>query len=395
MARSGGVPGPGRGGTGHEWRGALHGPGALRPRGKASPPLRARETASFFYEFELLQDVEVPTAGVELVSDKGIIVHGKSTLEYGSEVPENVRRGRRLRVRQDIALELASGEYTFNLGLGALSRHDYDRRAHTAHGELDARLARLCLLPGAGTLAVALRRAGAPVQLIHHGVANLRGSCRMFVAGSPRRRRSAPNPVRRRPSRRGPAATMTDLLACWCGNASLVPFGPGYARCPVCETLVSVEMPASDIAHVVDEDRDFYGREYWFSYQQDHLRHPTIVDRARSDLPERCLYWLQVLLEVPAAARAGAGAGKRTRRIRRDAPLGRLRRDRARDQPVGGRLRARDLRRPRAARAYRRPVDCARLTRRDRPHGRPRASPRPRRAPCGIAFDCSSPTASW
>ncbi len=83
--------------------------------------------------------------------------------------------------------------------------------------------------------------------------------------------------------------------------------------------------------------------------------------------------------EVSEAARAGAGAGKRTRRIRRDAPLGRLRGDRARDQPVGGRLRARDLRRPHAARAHRGPVDCARLTRRDRPHGRPRASPRSRR----------------
>ena len=90
---------------------------------------------------------------------------------------------------------------------------------------------------------------------------------------------------------------MTEPIACWCGNADLVTFCPGYARCPVCETLVSVEMPAVDIAHVVDEDRDFYGREYWFSYQQKYLGHPTIVDRARSDLPERCLYWLQALLK--------------------------------------------------------------------------------------------------
>ena len=90
---------------------------------------------------------------------------------------------------------------------------------------------------------------------------------------------------------------MTEPVACWCGNADLVPFWPGYARCPECETLVSAEMPAADIAHVVDEDRDFYGREYWFSYQQKHLGHPTILDRARSDLPERCLYWLQSLLK--------------------------------------------------------------------------------------------------
>ena len=88
-----------------------------------------------------------------------------------------------------------------------------------------------------------------------------------------------------------------ELTACWCGNTALRPFSPGYARCPVCETLVSAEMPSVDIAHVLDEERDFYGRDYWFSYQQEHLGHPTIVDRARSDLPERCLYWLQALLK--------------------------------------------------------------------------------------------------
>ena len=150
------------------------------------------ETASFFYEFELLADVEVPTAGVELVSDKGIIVHGKSTIEHGSRVPRNVVRGRRLRVRQDIALELAIGEYTFNLGLGGLSGRDYDRCARFSHGELDASLARLCLLPLAETLAVALRPPGAPAQLLHHGVANLPGSCRISVAGPPAPRDAEP-----------------------------------------------------------------------------------------------------------------------------------------------------------------------------------------------------------
>ncbi len=41
MARSRGVPGPVPRGPGHEWRGALHGAGALRPRGTARPRLRA------------------------------------------------------------------------------------------------------------------------------------------------------------------------------------------------------------------------------------------------------------------------------------------------------------------------------------------------------------------
>ncbi len=104
---------------------------------------------------------------------------------------------------------------------------------------------------------------------------------------------------------------MTDCLACWCGNADLVPFCPGYARCPACETLVSTEMPAPDISRVTDEERDFYGREYWFSYQAKRLGHPTIPNRARLDLPERCLYWLRATLKykLPPARALELGSG--------------------------------------------------------------------------------------
>ena len=99
--------------------------------------------------------------------------------------------------------------------------------------------------------------------------------------------------------------------ACWCGETWLTEFCAGYARCPTCETLVSLEMPGPDIAHVADDERDFYGRRYWFAYQEQHLGHPTIVARARDDLPERCLYWLRTLLKYrrPPATTLELGAG--------------------------------------------------------------------------------------
>jgi SAM-dependent methyltransferase len=99
--------------------------------------------------------------------------------------------------------------------------------------------------------------------------------------------------------------------SCWCGNADLLAFCAGYRRCPACETLVSDDMPGPEISHVVDEERDFYGREYWFSYQEKHLGHPTIQARARLDLPERCLYWLQALLKykLPPARVLELGSG--------------------------------------------------------------------------------------
>ncbi len=92
---------------------------------------------------------------------------------------------------------------------------------------------------------------------------------------------------------------MTKIMAnpsCWCGNEDLVAFCPEYLRCPACETLVSVRMPGPEIAHVTDEEADLYGREYWFAHQEKQFGNPNIVERARRDLPERCLYWLRTLL---------------------------------------------------------------------------------------------------
>ncbi len=139
------------------------------------------QTASFFFEIEMLADVEVPTGGVEFVNEKGTIVHGKGTLEHGVDVPRRVLRGNRLRFRQDIALEVAVGEYTFNVGVGTLSQHDYDERSRYSHAELDARLIRRCLLPTVGSFAVVFRSVAAPVQLLHHGAANLPGGCEVSV----------------------------------------------------------------------------------------------------------------------------------------------------------------------------------------------------------------------
>ena len=153
--------------------------------GQPSSVFQQGETASFFYEFELLHDIEVLVGGVELQNDKGIIVHGKSTLEYGSEVPTGILRGSRLRFRQDISLEVAPGEYTFNVGFGSMSLADYRNRGNMSHADLNAILARLCLLPKVGMFAVHFRLKGTPVQLLHHGVANLPGECRVMVEPPP------------------------------------------------------------------------------------------------------------------------------------------------------------------------------------------------------------------
>jgi 2-polyprenyl-3-methyl-5-hydroxy-6-metoxy-1,4-benzoquinol methylase/predicted nucleic acid-binding Zn-ribbon protein len=91
---------------------------------------------------------------------------------------------------------------------------------------------------------------------------------------------------------------------CWCGNRELTPFNSEYDLCPACGTLVAqVGLPAGQF-EVVDDETDFYGKQYWLTHQQSDLGIPDIHARARDDLTERNLHWLRTLLKyrVPPAS---------------------------------------------------------------------------------------------
>ncbi|MEI6297092.1 MAG: ABC transporter ATP-binding protein [bacterium] len=147
--------------------------------GQACAVFEQGQWANFFYEFELLKDIEVPLGGVVIQSDRGVLVHGKGTLEHDTDVPTALPSGSRLRFHQEVGLELATGEYTFEVGLATICREDYERRQVYSYSELSPKWVRICHLANVGQFAVALRKSGQPVQLLHHGVANLPGSCRV------------------------------------------------------------------------------------------------------------------------------------------------------------------------------------------------------------------------
>ena len=98
---------------------------------------------------------------------------------------------------------------------------------------------------------------------------------------------------------------------CWCGNLDLIPFGRDFLKCRACETLVSVHIPGPGISRVTDDERDFYGRRYWFSHVEGKHGQPNILARSTRDLPERCLYWLRTALKykLPPARVLEIGSG--------------------------------------------------------------------------------------
>jgi len=152
------------------------------PNGEACLVFQQGEPVSFFFEFLVEEeDIEVPIGGVEIINEKGIIVHGKNSLLYGSLVPSYVPKGGRVRFRQDITLDVAAGEYTFNIGFSTISRRDYSERSKLPHPELDAKIKVLSILPKAGKFAVVYRLKSEPVQMLHFGIANLPGECQVMV----------------------------------------------------------------------------------------------------------------------------------------------------------------------------------------------------------------------
>jgi hypothetical protein len=54
-------------------------------------------------------------------------------------------------------------------------------------------------------------------------------------------------------------------------------------------------MPTVQDVLVKDDERDFYGKHY-FERLSKEFGQPSLQERSRSDLAERCLYWLRELL---------------------------------------------------------------------------------------------------
>jgi SAM-dependent methyltransferase len=87
------------------------------------------------------------------------------------------------------------------------------------------------------------------------------------------------------------------VTTCWCGGALGPAINRHYRRCLACGGVVLGEQPEPRHFDVADDARDFYGRAYWTEYA-DARGFPAIAERARSDLSERCVFWLERLIEV-------------------------------------------------------------------------------------------------
>jgi hypothetical protein len=148
-------------------------------KGQPSNIFQIGDMAYFYYEFELLQDIEVPIGGVAITTSKNIIVHGKNSLQYPMELPRGVKRGVRVRFRQMMELAVMPDEYTFMVGFATMSAKDYIHANEIGYHRLVARIEDIMRVIQAGAFLVQFKDRGKAIPF--HGYADLRGNCVISV----------------------------------------------------------------------------------------------------------------------------------------------------------------------------------------------------------------------
>ncbi|MFZ5494458.1 MAG: methyltransferase domain-containing protein [Verrucomicrobiota bacterium] len=85
--------------------------------------------------------------------------------------------------------------------------------------------------------------------------------------------------------------------ACWCGEKSLFAYSDEFHVCKACGTLVTAaDVKPADLA-VTQDAGELYSKDYWLKRQSERYGLPPLDQRARLDLPERCVHWLNLLLK--------------------------------------------------------------------------------------------------
>jgi lipopolysaccharide transport system ATP-binding protein len=138
------------------------------------------ERAHFFVEFEVLQDIQVPCGGLELLTPAGLLIHSKNTFQHASPVPYQVPGGSRLRCHHCIELKVQPKEYDFATGLVETDPASYEAyvKGDMSHEEFNRRIRRHSRVFHAGSLIVGYAAGG---KLNHHGIAELPGSATVEV----------------------------------------------------------------------------------------------------------------------------------------------------------------------------------------------------------------------
>jgi len=137
------------------------------------------DMAFFYYEFEILQGIEVPVGGVVLTNRMNINIHGKNSLQYLVEAPSFTSDGSFVRFRQSMELNIAVGQYTFQVVLASICAEDYARAEDMDYMGIHHKLRTILRVRQSGRIAVQERSKG--FRYPFYGYIGLKGDCRLSI----------------------------------------------------------------------------------------------------------------------------------------------------------------------------------------------------------------------
>ena len=82
------------------------------------------------------------------------------------------------------------------------------------------------------------------------------------------------------------------IRTCWCGASPSAPLGDAYALCDVCGSVICTDRYDVDDYTSTSRETAFYGARYWSDHVPNELGLPGLETRARTDLTERAIYYL-------------------------------------------------------------------------------------------------------
>ncbi|NGZ08149.1 MAG: ABC transporter ATP-binding protein [Nitrospira sp. LK70] len=124
-------------------------------------------------DFSIDEFLSVPVAGVQLINAKGVLVHGRNSLQFESAPPFGAHAGTRLHCIHEIKLDVDVGEYTLETGLADLPHELFKRRHVYSPLDIAPQLRLLCHVIGMAAISVIYRHEGSPCLFSHYGVADL------------------------------------------------------------------------------------------------------------------------------------------------------------------------------------------------------------------------------
>lgn len=143
-------------------------------RGNPCQVFNQGATACIYFAYQVKENMGIPVTEINLVTVNNLLVHSKNSIQIKANHPRNVKAGDIIRYKQHIKLDLAPGNYIFNLGLYSMHPSDFDDKEKFSSAELKEKLINVIRVKPAGAIEVISETHNKVIGL-HGGLCNLEG----------------------------------------------------------------------------------------------------------------------------------------------------------------------------------------------------------------------------